>query len=320
MTNPSLSIIMPVYNGAAYIGDALESLISQLQGSIELVVIDDGSTDGTVDVIARRFAADLLSGVLKMIVQKNQGVSAARNRGIDLASGRYIGFVDADDMVLPGYVEKIAEAMKSGADIIEFGFKPFHRSLDEVAHAAPEFTNRKFGLYRAGDLLDHVHAIARWYPATRVFRANLFTGIRFPPGVRMCEDVMTIPLLYEKADRILNLPTALYGYRTNLGSATFNVTHDYVVNLKTFYHTIPRLGRRRDDYLRIAIAYAIYSCQRRSGGGESLPEEIARDMRQLRYVASVYRAIEPRKIGILLYPLLFNTIRRIGSFMKPQSS
>lgn len=319
MMQPALSLIIPVYNGAAYIEAALVALTAQFTAGVELLVIDDGSTDGTRAIIAAHFAPHIDSGALRIIAQENQGVSSARNLGIASAKGAYIGFVDADDVVLPGYLGTILAALQSNADIVEFAYKPFSDSIAEATGAPAWFTNRMVGEFDARDVLDGVHAIARWYPWTRVFKASLFEEVRFPAGVRMCEDVMTIPLLYEKAARVVVLPDAIYGYRNNQTSATFNVRPDYVPNLEKFYSTIPRDGKLRHDYLRIAIAYAIYSCQRKAGGAARLPEHIASDMRKLRYVASVYRVIEPRKVGILLYPSLFNLFKRIEAFMKPHS-
>jgi glycosyltransferase involved in cell wall biosynthesis len=313
MSHIRLSIILPAYNADPYIVAALDALTIQLTGAVELLVIDDGSTDTTRHCIDTAFAGYQGAGALTLLAQPNQGVSAARNLGLRTARGDYIGFVDADDLVLPGYIDAILGAMQSGADIVEFGYTTFNDAPDELQAPPRRYTNRRFGLHRAASVQDGVHAIARWYPWSRVCKASLFDGVAFPRGVRVCEDVMTMPLLYEKAATVLNLEAILYGYRNNRASATFNIRPDYIPSLETFYRTIPRTGSRRHDYLRIAIAYSIHSCKRKSGSALHLAPDIADDMRRLRFVPAVYRDIELRKVGVLLFPALVRLARRIAA-------
>lgn len=93
---PLVSVIMPVYNTAQYIGDAIDSVLSQDYPNKELIIIDDGSTDGTVDIIRRYQPA------ITLLTQKNQGSAVARNAGLDAARGDYVAFLDSDDIWLPG--------------------------------------------------------------------------------------------------------------------------------------------------------------------------------------------------------------------------
>lgn len=96
--NELVTIIVPVYNTGAYLSPCLESLIAQTHRDLEIILVDDGSTDGSgaiCDDFARRDER------IKVIHQKNSGVSAARNAGLENASGTYLTFVDADDALLP---------------------------------------------------------------------------------------------------------------------------------------------------------------------------------------------------------------------------
>ena len=95
METPIISIIVPVYNVREYLNDCLDSLMRQNYPKIEIILVDDGSTDGSAKKDSR----------IKVIHQQNQGLSAARNRGIKEASGNYITFVDSDDAVSPDYVQ-----------------------------------------------------------------------------------------------------------------------------------------------------------------------------------------------------------------------
>lgn len=101
-----VSVIIPAYNAAAFIGDALNSARAQTYDNLEIIVVDDGSTDGTADVVSS------FHGV-RMIRQPNRGAAAARNRGIREASGRYLAFLDADDIWLPDKTRMQVEFLRS---------------------------------------------------------------------------------------------------------------------------------------------------------------------------------------------------------------
>jgi glycosyltransferase involved in cell wall biosynthesis len=95
MNNPTVSVIIPAYNSAAYLADAIQSVMAQTFRDIEIIIIDDGSTDQTSRIMSA------YSNRVVYIRQANQGPSAARNRGISLSKGKYLAFLDADDLYLP---------------------------------------------------------------------------------------------------------------------------------------------------------------------------------------------------------------------------
>ena len=121
MNNPFISVIIPVYNMADRVGRCLDSIVSQPFKDIEILLIDDGSTDGAADVIKVYSIAD--SRII-CVRQENSGVSAARNLGIGKASGDYILFIDADDEIEEDYLRNIADKARStDADILVWGIK-----------------------------------------------------------------------------------------------------------------------------------------------------------------------------------------------------
>lgn len=311
---PNISIIIPVYNGEAFIKSALDILLQQATPEIEVVLIDDGSTDSTAAIVKQHFCEQLTGQQLKFFTQENQGVSAARNLGIDHANGDYIGFVDADDLVLPEYIAVLLQAIESQADIVEFGLKQF---TDDIAENNPAlYSNDQFGLHPVSDIIERVYCIGLWYPVTRIFKKQLFTQIRFPVGVRFCEDLMTLPKLYEEAQTILVIDTVLYGYRTNLSSATYSIKPDYIEKLVDFYRTIPFSGTVKEDYLRMSVAYSIISCQKKAGSNDGLPDEIQKDLSRLRGVWQLYYNIEPRRIMIVLFPQVYMRMKRFFNLFK----
>ncbi len=92
ISNPLISVIIPVYNGAAFLADAISSVLNQHHNPLEIIVVDDGSTDKTAEVV------QMMADNIKYIFQENKGVAAARNKGLEMARGTYIAFLDADDV------------------------------------------------------------------------------------------------------------------------------------------------------------------------------------------------------------------------------
>lgn len=116
MSTDTISIIIPVYNAAAYISACLDSVLSQTYPDLEILLINDGSTDDSAS-ICRRYAHN--DARIRLIDQENGGVSSARNSGLANASGSFIAFVDADDRLAPDYIERLyAAARTHGADIV----------------------------------------------------------------------------------------------------------------------------------------------------------------------------------------------------------
>lgn len=104
-----VSVVVPVYNASAYLAQCMDSLVRQTLSDIEVICINDGSTDDSSEILKKYAAED---GRFRVISQENRGVSAARNRGMAEAQGKYIGFVDADDWISPDFYEKLYQAAR----------------------------------------------------------------------------------------------------------------------------------------------------------------------------------------------------------------
>ena len=129
---PLISIIIPAYNIEDYIGTCLDSLLKQTYKNLEIIVVDDGSSDNTGKIVDEY---TIKYKNIKVIHKKNAGVSAARNSGLDLASGDYIGFVDGDDTVDEEMFEiLINNAIKYDADISHCGYKMVFPSRIDYYH------------------------------------------------------------------------------------------------------------------------------------------------------------------------------------------
>ncbi len=123
MNTPLISIIVPVYNAEAYLGECLDALLGQTLEAIEVICVDDGSTDGSAALLAERAATD---SRLKVMAKANGGAAAARNIGLDAATGTYVLFVDADDYIARHSCARLYDvAQREEADIVVFGGKTF---------------------------------------------------------------------------------------------------------------------------------------------------------------------------------------------------
>ena len=120
MVKDMVSIIVPVYNVEGYIDRCLQSMASQTYASLEIILVNDGSTDRTADLCAEFARKDER---VRVLTQTNKGAAAARNAGIQASEGRYITFVDADDVLLPKAFEKTVQAMENRElDLVSFNF------------------------------------------------------------------------------------------------------------------------------------------------------------------------------------------------------
>ena len=133
MENPLITVIIPVYNVEKYLQRCLDSVIAQTYQNLEIICIDDGSTDCSGEICEQYAIKDER---VKVFHQENQGVSAARNKGLDMASGEYIAFVDSDDYILKDMYAKMMRALlDNGVDICvcqwQYEFADGHRVVEK---------------------------------------------------------------------------------------------------------------------------------------------------------------------------------------------
>lgn len=176
---PLLSIIVPVFNTYSYIEMLVDSIVFQSFDNYELILIDDGSTDGSAK-ICEKLAMD--NEHVRVAHQANAGVSAARNSGMAIARGRYLWFCDSDDQVAPDALDKIAkilEAKHPGVLIFEVEqIDEYGNKLGLIPEPRPSTTQEE-GPLQCGDLL---------YPFAHVFRRELAEGLTFDTSLALLED------------------------------------------------------------------------------------------------------------------------------------
>lgn len=226
---PRLSVIIPAYNAAAYLQPCLDSIFSQEYSDFETIVINDGSTDNTATLLEQY-------PQVKVIRQENQGMSTARNRGIDEADGEYILFVDSDDLLTEGALATLAPEL-TGEDIIGFNAKKMHEATGEYSYlptvSEPETSDG--WTYFCRHRLDptDIHFVCIWQRAYR--RQFLIdNNLRFVDGILRAEDDLFTTEAMLAAHSLKTITPCLYIYRIRANSITTTVDR-----------------RRFDDSLRV---------------------------------------------------------------------
>ena len=210
------SVIVPVYNVAEYLPACIDSLLAQRCEDWEIILVDDGSTDGKCPALCDELAAAHPERI-RVIHQANGGLGAARNTGLEAARGDYVLFVDSDDTLAPNTLARLAEEIeKTHADMYGFSF----RYVTEAGEERPAEPRPSAG--RAGPLTLHEAPELLLDPPmswARLCRRSLYLdrGIRFPGRV-WYEDLCTTPSLLLYAKRIVLLEDPFYGYLLREGS------------------------------------------------------------------------------------------------------
>ena len=258
--NPLISIIVPTYNVEKYIRTCIESILAQTYRNIEVIIVNDGSTDQSLAVIS-----DLICSHhnVKVINQKNQGVSVARNTGIDVATGKYITFVDADDKIMPGFVSSLYQiADKTGADIVRGSFRDFNGNIPKAW--VPDFnvpTN-------CGTIVldQFLSSNISFVVVTSIYRLDFINSnhIRFTPGI-VLEDVDFTARAYMLAKLVATSPEPNYAYRINRPGSILTTNNAQQMSLsqeKFISQFIGMLKHEESDVLRSLILKSIYTFMR----------------------------------------------------------
>lgn len=207
---PLVSVVVPVYAVEDYVDACLSSVLGQSYRHLEVVVVDDGSPDGSMDIVARHAAAD---DRVRIVRQENAGLGAARNRGISEARGDLVTFVDSDDTLPESALRHHVRALvRSGSD---FSVGALERQAHDQAYVQKPWSRRLHEVLRRHVTIDEVpEAMANVFACTKVFRREFLEAIdfRFPVGVRY-EDQVPVTRAYLRANAFDILPDIVYSWR-----------------------------------------------------------------------------------------------------------
>jgi glycosyltransferase involved in cell wall biosynthesis len=209
---PLVSIIVPVYNVEKYVKCCIDSIISQNYNNIEIIIINDGSTDDSLKIVQNNYGT--LSNV-RIISQENRGLSEARNTGIDIANGEYLMFVDSDDFLLDDILRyAVSMAVKYQADIVSFGSTRCSENEYQKDIKAP-IENNKISVLNNNLMYEYLvkRRIPVWAWA-KLYSKKAFDNVRFPSG-RLHEDIYTMYRNVDKSKKIVLSTRIGYAYRYN---------------------------------------------------------------------------------------------------------
>ncbi len=308
-----ISVVIPLYNKEAEVERALQSVVEQSLAPGEIIVVDDGSTDGS-RAIVERFIAEHPEANMRLIVQANGGVSRARNRGIEEAKGEYIALLDADDVWLSGYIAEVCRLMEyyPEADAYSTAFD----IVDGKRRVAAPVPTHEGYINIAQEALQHRYPII---PSTATLRRDVVLRLGgFPEGMRIGEDQWLWARMMQSGAKFCFSPMSLVRYLRSASnrSAAIYRSEESLHSIEELY--APNGDATVNEYVaRIAIGKAITQSVR--GGTDdarraaeifSFTRHSRRQLRRLRLLNSLPRMLRPAVDS--LYSLLAWSIKRRG--------
>ena len=212
-----VSVVVPVYNTEKYLDICLNSLVNQTIDDIEIIIVNDGSTDNSIKII-KKYMKQYPEKIV-LLDQKNSGISVARNNGISIAKGEFIGFVDSDDFVELNMYENLYNAIKNTkSDIVVCDYKKYYTDTQNIINIPVTQKMTTTNIYENPTLINDID----YAPWNKLYKKSLFKDIEFPKNKKY-EDLSTILKVFFKAQKIEKLSEALYFYRINENGETLTV-------------------------------------------------------------------------------------------------
>lgn len=221
MNTNLISVIVPAYNIVDYLPRCLDSILNQTYSDLEVIVISDGSTDGTNEVIKKYAEKD---SRIVPVFKDNSGVSDTRNRGLDIAKGEYIGFVDGDDYIEPDMYETLLRnLLESDADISHCGYqRVFPSSVDYYYNTGKRVIQDNQKGIRDIIVGDYVEP-GLWI---KLYRKEILKNVRMPKDIKINEDVLFNFYAFCNSNKSIYEDKPFYHYILRKGSASTSKVND----------------------------------------------------------------------------------------------
>jgi len=211
-----VSVVMPVYNSGSFLEPCIKSVLNQTYGNLEFIIIDDGSTDGS-EAICDRYAK--IDRRIKVVHQTNSGVSVARNRGMGLATGEFISFIDSDDQLEEDMYSFLIQLMNDyDVDISHCGYKRMDEKLNIIKEVSGthEIIEQK-NIEAIECMLNGKYFVGGLW--NKLFKTQLVKDLRFAEELRNNEDILFNVMAFAKAKNIVFADETKYCYLEHTTSA-----------------------------------------------------------------------------------------------------
>lgn len=265
---PIVSVIVPVYNAEKHLETCIQSICAQTLHDIEIICVDDGSSDGSAEILRRLAAAD--SRIL-VLAQDNAGAGAARNLGMRHAGGKYLSFLDADDFFEPDMLEAaVAQAEKDAAELVVFKADFYNEQLERFTPCVYSLRENMMPQHRpfSGTEVekDLFKTVVGW-AWDKLFLADFVrsNGLQFQEQ-RTSNDLLFVFSALAKAQRITTLPKVLAHQRRHAGK-TLSVTreqswmcfYDALIALRNQLKAWGLYERFEDDFINYALHFSLWN-------------------------------------------------------------
>lgn len=278
MNNKTVSVIIPVHNVASYLEEAIESVINQTYNNLEIIIIDDGSTDESGQICDNYACKD---SRIQVVHQENRGLSAARNCGLDMMTGYAVAFLDSDDAYHPDFIRIMIESMDcNDVDLVVCQYTCHHTCKKMVLKAGDNTTpSISFGVH---DRIVALNALADGSIKSNVwnklYKRYLWEMMRFPEG-HVYEDIDTIYKIVFRCESVCVINELLYMHRIHAESisnkcspesirdwliASFNFDSFIERNIPCIFNQ-KQLNRKRQSMLgQMIFFYSRIQCEKRN--------------------------------------------------------
>lgn len=257
--NELISVIVPVYNVEKYIEKCIKSIVNQTYRNIEVIIVNDGTKDNSIEVIREYLKSD---NRIKLINQKNSGLSCARNTGINNSMGNFIIFIDSDDFINENMIEKMYFRIKQdNSDMVICNVKKWDFKNDVELPFTENYFSKKRLLSKEEAIKELLLNNLNGYSWNKMYKKDLFKDIRFLEG-RLFEDIFTTFDTINLCEKISILEEKLYYYVFREGSITRNISKKSIIDLN---YRIEYIGEKIDkklyknEYTFLKLKYYLYS-------------------------------------------------------------
>ena len=260
-----VSVIMPIYNASEYLCPAIDSVLYQTLPEIELICVDDGSQDNSLEILKEYQSRD---DRVRIVTETNAGAAIARNNGMRRARGEYIAFLDADDFVEPTFLEALYETAKQDSlDIAICAYDMYNvrRARFEEATDAEHANILSEGVITSKkENPDHIFTSTVNSPWNKLFKRSFIEskGLLFLSNVKMYEDVYFVVTALALAERVEKIPILLMHHRIHLEQARTRMFKKYHNEIPFVYLKIKEFLTKKGLYAPLSTAFLNLSASR----------------------------------------------------------